>query len=345
MANFCTQCGTPADADARFCDHCGKPSLPATVPAVAVRPGKRAVVIGGGVAVVLALAGAAAFLFADEAASPEVLSKAIGRYYQQNPEAASRLLCAGGLQLDADPVVVNSFESQRRGLMDALVAAGLFAAPEVQTSGSFFTMQTYRYGRTEAGKHAVQNGRLCVAQGLDIQQVHYDQRQQGKKLAVLYSYAYKQPQAWLQGDLAAQISRRLDPSQERLAVLELREGKWVMTSDDPLQAKAVAIGGVTAAPQVSMLQRVQGWFRFGNPLLGNWRIANAPWLAGAVVRFDAETAAVGRPSEPVTYEVKGDVVTVRYVQRNHSEVFYVRDADHISLTKNNDAILLERIKD
>lgn len=261
MANFCTQCGTPADADARFCDHCGKPSarvaaLPA--PAAPVRSGKRAVAIGGGVVAMLALTGVAAFLLADEVASPEVFAKAISRYYEENPESTSRLLCAGGLQLDAEPVVVNSFESQRRGLMDALVAAGLFATPEVQSSGSFFSMQTYRYGRTEAGKQAVRNGRLCVAQGLNIQQVHYDQRQQGKKLAVMYSYAYKQPQAWLQGDLATLISRRLDPSQERLAVLELREGKWVMTSDDPWLARSVALGRGTAAPPASLLQRVLG---------------------------------------------------------------------------------------
>lgn len=296
-------------------------------------------------AAALAAAGVAAFLLADEAASPEVFSKAIDRYYAQNPGAASALLCVGGLQLDADPVVVGSFESQRRGLMDALVAAGLFAAPEVQTTGSFFTMQTYRYGRNDAGRQALQNGRLCVAQGLDIQHVDYDQRQQGKKLAVRYRYAYKQPHPWLQGDLAAQISRRLDRSQERLAVLELRDGKWVMTSNDPSLARAVAMGVVVAAPAASILQRVQGWFRGGNPLLGDWRVANAPWLAGAVVRFDAETAAVGRPSEPVRYEVKGDAVTVHYVRRDHSEVFYVRDADHISVSKNNDAILLERIKD
>jgi len=361
MARFCAKCGTPADIDARYCDGCGAPHKPAvaaapasasaeapvveiTAPVAPHRAGKGAALIAGGVLAVFAIAGGMVYLTADEAASPELFAKAINSYYDQNPAAAAKLLCAADLQLAENPVSVSDFDSRRRATMDSLVAAGLYSPPEVQTTRSFFSTQTYRYSRTDVGNRAVKDGKLCVAPAIQVKNVRYNQQAPGAKLAALFHYGFKQPEPWLKADLAERVTRSLDLDGERLAVLELRDGKWVMTSDDPRVARSVAAGRL-AAPQQSLAQRVRSWFRTGNPLIGQWRITNSPWLAGARVSFSAEQAAVGRPNEAVRYEVKGDSVTVHYVARKSGDVFHIQDDDHISLVSDAGVILLERIKD
>ncbi len=361
MGYFCTKCGTPADVDARFCADCGAPHKAAAATAataavcasgdgvvaaitVPTTPRRVGILIAGGVIAVVAIVGGLVCLMADEAASPEVFVKAINSYYDNNPVAAAKLLCAADLQLAEDPVSVSSFESQRRATMDTLVAAGLYSSPEVQTTGSFFSMQTYRYRRTEAGSRAVKDGKLCVAPAIRVKNVRYELGVPGTKLTALFHYEFKQPEPWLKGDLAKRITRSLDQNADYLAVLELRDGKWRMTTDDPRVAKAVAAGRM-AAPQQSLAQRVKSWFRTGNPLIGQWRITNSPWLAGTRVSFSADQAVVDRPNEAVRYEVKGDSVTVHYVARNSSDVFNIQDDDHISLLSDTDVLLLERIKD
>lgn len=356
MTRFCTQCGTPADDDARFCEECGAPFKPvaradavqlATTPlATTGRKGKRRrVVAGAAVAAVMVGGGLAAYLLADEQASPQVFSKAIEQYYATSPAAAAKLLCIGGLQLNGEPVVLSSFESGRRGLMDELVSAGLYQPPVVQGGGGFMSLETYRYRRTEAGTRAVQNGRLCVAPALQVKTVQLGHGQSATQQAALFRYQFKQPEAWLTGNLAARAAHALSLDEDHAAVMALRDGKWIMTTDDAGVAKALAAGRGVAAPQPSLLQRVKGWFRTGNPLIGKWRITTVTWLRNGVISFAADQASVGRPNEPVTYEVKGDTVTVRYTERNASDVFTIQDDDHISILAGNDSLLLERVKE
>lgn len=355
MTRFCTQCGTPADDDARFCEDCGAAFKPvaqaAAVQAVTLSPAstgrnsKRLAIAGAAVTAVLLAGGVAAYLSADEQATPEVFSQAIDHYYATSPAAAAKLLCVGGLQLNGEPVVLNSFESGRRGLMDELVAAGLYQPPAVQGGGGFMSLETYRYSRTEAGTRAVQNGRLCVAQGLRIKTVQLGHGQSGTQQVALFRYEFKQPEAWLTGKLAARAARALSLDEDHAAVMVLRDGKWVMTTDDPDMASMRAAGRGAMAPQPSLLQRVKGWFRTGNPLIGKWRITTISWLHNGVISFAADQASVGRPNEPVTYEVKGDTVVVRYTQRNASDVFTIQDDDHISILAGNDSLLLERVKE
>src|SRR5471030_460287 len=191
MGHFCTKCGTPADVDARFCADCGAPhkAAAATAPTAEVSasadvvgavttapatPRRVGILIAGGVIAVVAIVGGLVCLTVDEAASPAVFAQAIDSYYDNNPVAAAKLLCAADLQLAEDPVSVSTFESQRRATMDSLVAAGLYSSPEVQTTGSFFSMQTYRYRRTDAGSRAVKDGKLCVASAIRVKNVRYD---------------------------------------------------------------------------------------------------------------------------------------------------------------------------
>lgn len=353
MAKFCAKCGTPATADARFCDDCGaslkQPGAAAAPAAVlpAVKParsGKRAGLVAGGVLAVFVAAGGLVYLTTDEAASPEVFAKAIGRFYETNPAAAAKLLCANDLQLAADPVVVGEFEGNRRATMDALVTVGLFSSPEVKTGGGFFAMSDYRYSRTEAGRRAIKDGKLCLAPALRVMDVRYEQAAPGTKVAARFHYELKQPESWLTGELAKRLTRSIGLDDDHFAVLELRDGKWIMSSDDP-RAAFVAGAGRTAVPAPSLLQRVKGWFRTGNPLIGQWRVTNFPWLDGARISFSAELASVGRPDEAVRYDIKGDRITVHYVARNASDVFIVQDDDHIRLAAGKDEIQLERIKD
>lgn len=352
MAKFCAKCGTPAAADARFCDDCGAPlkqpeagAAPAAVTLAAKRDrsGKRAGLVAGGVLALGAAVGGLAYLTADETASPEVFTKAIGRYYENNPAAAAKLLCANDLQLDADPVVVGEFEGSRRATMDGLVTAGLFSSPEVHSGGGFLAIRDYRYSRTEAGRRAIKDGKLCLAPAVQITGVRYDQPAPGTHVSAQFHYELKQPEPWLTGELAERLTRSIDLD-DHVAVLELRDGKWIMTSDD-LRAAHSVDASRAASPAPSLLQRVKGWFRIGNPLIGQWRVTNFPWLAGARISFSAEQAAVGRPDEAVRYDINGDRITVHYVERNASDVFIVQDDDHIRLAADKEEIQLERIKD
>lgn len=351
MARFCTKCGTPADPDARFCEGCGAPyaaapsvETPELIASPPRRPGKRAALIGGGVLAAVVVVGGLVFLSADEQASPEVFAQAIDSYYAKNPTLAAKLLCVGDLQLGADPVEVSGYDGRRRALMDRLVSAGLYGAPETASTGGFLAMQVYRYSRTDAGQRAVQQGRLCVAPALQAKGVRFEQQQGAKRVVARFRYDFKQPEPWLQGDLANYAVGSLGQNAEHAAVMELHDRKWVMTSDDA-RSIALAAQGRGAVQEKTFMQRVQGWFRTGNPLLGKWRVVDVPMLAGTVIRFDAEQAAVGRPSEPVRYEVQGDTVTLHYVEREHTEVFNVVDNDHITLQVERDSIALERVKD
>jgi len=297
------------------------------------------------VAAVLVAAGVAAYLLADEQASPEVFSKAINHYYATNPAAAAKLLCIGGLQLNGESVVLTSFEPGRRGLMDELVAAGLYHPPLVQGGGGFMSLETYRYSRTDAGTRAVQNGRLCVAPGLQIKSVQLSQGQSSRQQVASFRYEFKQPEVWLTGNLALRAARAFELDQDHTAVMALRDGKWIMITDDTSTAQTHAAGRNAVSPQSSLLLRVKGWFRSGNPLIGKWRITTMSWLHNGVISFAADQASVGRPNEPVTYEVKGDTVTVSYTQRNASDVFTIQNENHISIHAGNEILLLERVKE
>ena len=350
MARFCAKCGTAVDADACFCGECGVPLRPAAAaaaapaPTAARRAGKLAFLAAGGVLAVFGVVGGLAYLTADEAASPEVFAKAIGKYYETNPAAEARLRCVADLDLEKDPVAVRGFESRRRATMDELVAAGLYAPPEVQSSGGFFSMQSYRYQRTDAGSRVIKDGKLCVAPAIEVRNVRFEQGAAGSTMAAQFQYDLKRPEPWFKGELARQLGRSLPLEKENFAVLELRDGKWVMSSDTARFARAVAAGR-TAVPAQSLGQRVQSWFRTGNPLIGQWRITNSPWLAGTRLVFNANQASVGRPNEAVRYEVKRDTVTVHYVERNTSDVFQIQDDDHINLLSDAGVFLLERIKE
>lgn len=351
MAKFCTKCGAPADVEARFCEDCGAPhqtpaaAVPVSTESAAPRQfGRRAILIAGSMFAVFAIVGGAVYLTADEAASPEVFGRAINSYYDQNPAAAAKLLCVADFDLTADPVLLTGFESWRRNAMDSLVVAGLYSQPEVLTSGSFITTQTYSYSRTAAGKEAVKDGRLCVAPAINVRSVRFEQRSAGTKVAALFQYEFRKPAPWLKDELAKRVSHSLRLDDDHLAVLELRNGKWVMTTDDPRAARSVAAGRLEM-PKLSLTQRIKSWFRTGNPLVGQWRITNSLWLAGARISFTPEQASVGRPNEAVRYEIRGDTVTVHYLSRNRSDVFTIQDEDHISLSADTDVLLLERIKD
>jgi len=350
MAQFCTQCGTPADADARFCDGCGaiRQARPAsraaadTIPAPPRRLGKRALAIAGGIGAGFALLGGLAILTRDEPASEAAFTRAINRYYEQTPAAASKLLCVGNLQLEADPVQLNEFESQRRALMDGLAAAGLYTPADVQVSGNFFSLRTYRYHRTAEGARAIKDGKLCLAPALHVTQVRYRPEDRGAQIVASFRYDFSTPAPWLKDELAQRLRRSSGQEDEHSAVLALQNGQWTMVSDERSAARRAS--SLAALPQPTLMQRVQSWFRTGNPLIGQWRVTNSPWLAGITLRFDVDQAAVGRPSEAVRYELKGDAVTVRYLNRQDSDVFYIQDNDHISIASDAGLLQLERIK-
>lgn len=355
MAQFCTKCGTPAEPDARFCEDCGAPynvavqpvAVAAAVPAAAAAPsrdGKRAALLGGVVLALFAVLGGVAYLTADEAASPALFARAIDRYYAGNPAAADQLLCAGDLRLEDDPVSVNDFDPQHRQTMNLLVQAGLFKPPQVEASGGFLRMQSYHYRRTEAGKRAIRQGKLCVAPAMQVKRVQFHQDHPGTQVAATFLYELKQPEVWMKGELGERISRSLGLGREHVAVMELQNGKWVMTTDSVRIATAVAAGRL-AVPEKTLAQRMQSWFRSGNPLIGKWRVANSPWLAGVVISFGAEQAAVGAPTEAVRYEITGDDVKVYYLTRKRSDRFSIVDNDHINLMSDTEVLQLERIKE
>ena len=185
MSKFCTQCGTRNDDDAGFCEQCGtalrQPTAPAPTPSTTA-PGarkasparatvpavrSRTLFIGVAAVVVLGAAAAAAAMFIGGPQAPKQSElDAAGAFWLgvHQPELMESA-CLSNFNYTADPVLVNSYDGLTRNWLDTHVRAGVYTAPV--PIGPY----QLRYAHGPQAQKYIRNGRLCLAQSLQVASV------------------------------------------------------------------------------------------------------------------------------------------------------------------------------
>lgn len=259
MSRFCTQCGTVNEADARFCDACGKPLKPRT-PAPAAAPSASAAIeldtpptpalpsrrlpwpwLGGGVALLLLLAAAWYWLQPQEP-SKGVFMVAINQHLAQHDADYRRKVCLRNLPYGKQSLVTSSFDQASNAWLGELVKAGLYAAPQ-KISNGFFGEQL-EYQQTDLARAAVVDGRLCVGSGIEAVTVTQWSPPQamGELLVsqVRYDFQPRQPVAWLTPAIRRELFGEAGKGEARIMLLR-KDGRWQVADDGERQALEAAV--------------------------------------------------------------------------------------------------------
>lgn len=247
MARYCRHCGVPVDPADRFCMQCGKPlyrqpSAPAgpqpapalRMPAVRVPALSRraAGLLGGALALCFAAAGGAWYWLQPPAATEAHFMPLIASHVQQHQAAFTARYCLDNLPYDRDPVLTHAMDGQTNRWMAQLVDAGLYAQPEKLGNG-FFILQ-YRYAKTPLGVSATRSGKLCLADGVQldgIADISPPRTVNGLTGAVVtYRYTLKGVKPWAGAGLRAQLPDSGGKAQARV-LLVVHDRQWVEASD------------------------------------------------------------------------------------------------------------------
>lgn len=298
MTRFCTQCGVKNADDAKFCKACGTPldapvARPATAPNPALPPvaphsaqpatrlarsgmSRRAgALIAGGMALLLLVVAAVAWLVLGRASGPSAaeLKLAANTWLQQHQtELLQQDACVRNFDYAANPVFINGFDQNTQHWLNALVKAGIYTAPQQVRSG-FSTQLKYGYG-PQAARY-IREGALCVADGLavsDVQVLQPGSAELTRRLPV----GVKIPDNWALVTLRLQwtglapwASQKLASSQfpnlstplrQNLLLLKTRQG-WVLPSPSEELGMRAQLGILTAGGEIG--QAVQ---QFGKQL-------------------------------------------------------------------------------
>ena len=364
MAHFCTKCGSPSDSQALFCDNCGAalragaaaaavftgcagPSASAAAPAPVRMPSRRTIgLIGGALAIVAVGAAVLVYALAPEAASSASFSRAVNDYLAKDPAANDRLVCAGNLPYQTDPMRIGEYDQRTRQWMELLQQAGVYAAATMESSGGFMPQSQFVYQLTGTGRASVRNNKLCIASGVQatsaagFEQVQKDGAQ--SRAMAEATLALKQEAPWLaKSPQRAEILKRL--GMETLAVqlpLSLVDKKWQVDTSgrnggamrqqraiDMLGAGASA-GAAGPASGPGLFDRLRAMFSFGgHPLVGKWTdstgMAHFEFTRDSIVQNGVSTAA--------TFKVNGDAVVVSPASGGPGLVIKMRDANHAAL--------------
>lgn len=260
MSRFCTQCGTVNEADARFCDACGKPLKPrATAPEAAV-PASAAIALdtspipalssrrlpwpwlGGGAALLLLLGAAAWYWLQPQEPSKEVFMTAINQHLAQHDADYRRRVCLRNLPYGRQSLVISPFDQASNAWLGELVKAGLYAAPQ-KISNGFFGEQL-EYQQTDLARSAVVDGRLCVGTGIKAVAVTQWSPPQpmGELLVsqVRYDFQPRQPVAWLTPAIRRELFGEAGKGEARIMLLR-KDGRWQVADDGERQALEAAV--------------------------------------------------------------------------------------------------------
>lgn len=194
---FCTHCGTFNLSHHRFCDHCGLPMpqaridgtgneiqhgrVPAADSARPVEPGQDTVpmprhlrwLAPGAALCCLLVASLAAVIWQAAAPPPtsEEVFKALRSAGAQIAEPSSDLLCMKNLPYHRHHIQVQPTDTSTREWLDSLVLAGLYA-PGVEVVPDEVSDSTLiQYQTLPALNSWRRNGKLCVAQGWELESV------------------------------------------------------------------------------------------------------------------------------------------------------------------------------
>jgi hypothetical protein len=368
---FCTQCGHKNPDTAQFCEQCGNPlkkaatAAPPPVQAAApAAPSVQATPIaagsgrpaGGGrrlalfavgtLLTLLIVAGGLYFAFSPETASKENFTRVIEQALQAHPDSYQNRYCLANFAYDQDPVYVSPNAANTQQWLKLLTTAGLYSEPEsVTTSNGYFSETRLRYSKTDAGRQATRNGRLCFADGVKVSEVvsFTPPREIGNSSfsSATVRFAYRNPMPWTQSAEARSMVPALGQDFEETIQLVLKDRKWtIANADDVRQAMQLSMTPSaepmrrTAPAAGGLFDKFKSLFSFmsGNPVLGKWT-TNMMGMKTLSIEFlpDAMRDENGRLSK-VRYQVDGHQVKVFSLEgKTDVLVIQVVDANHLSI--------------
>jgi hypothetical protein len=280
---YCRHCGAPAEPEDRFCMECGKPlynenkpapqasrteafalprpsiSMPSFTPS---RRMKQGLVLGAALLVVAG--GGVWYWLQPPAASVQNFQPILTRYLQQHQQEFVSNYCLSGPPYDRAFIDTYQMDEDANGWMRQLVAAGLYTGPQQMGNGFFVT--GLRYTQTAAGKAAIHDGKLCLADGIQITEI--------KQIAppivsggitgspVSYAYALTGMKPWVTPAMLNLLPQH-DKKGSAQILLTLHQRTWSVPNDDEAQRFVSAgqmeslLGGGHSDESGGLL----GWFK------------------------------------------------------------------------------------
>lgn len=363
---FCTSCGHGNDDDSAFCQECGaalRPKAAASAPPAttgATVGGKRGLAIAGSVIAVMIAAGAGAWFFlAPPAASERNFAAAVQRHLDAHPELVRDATCLRNFNYDRDPAVIAEHDSRGRKWFDMLAEAGLYEAPKQHTTTGWFSQKQWHYRQTVAGKKAIQDNRLCFAQGLQVKSVAaftppqaYGDTLVSRAEVIL---EYRDSASWSRSQTARELASVLDREQRRNWTLVRSGGEWKVADAETLGSMRFGFGqsmprqaqdAEPAAAAPGWWPRIRNYFSAvvgGNPLIGKWETS----MMGVIMlqyEFTADSMRMGDTVTPVRYDIKDGEVVVYPEGQGTGLIVKVIDQDNIELNVGVAAVKFRRVK-
>ena len=349
MSKFCKKCGAALEQGMAFCESCGTPvqamasNKPASISvdiakAPAVSGSKLWLGIGGGVAA-LVLLGVGIWFVTGAPGKPSATS--LAALLNADDGFKSRTICLGNFQYDRNAANIDTNDQASQKWFGVLASAGLYNAPQLVTTGGWFSRTLLQYTPTEKGKSAIKNGKLCFAQGVELDKVAYGEVQQvdDKSYAVAdYTYHFMNADEWTKRPEIRSLAPDVFGSESMTGklVVERSDKAWGIST---IPADSLPI--VVAARKASSLRGDAASSDFlvsltnlfsalrGNPLIGKWRNS----ISGDTLEFTAtEVIGVGGRSR-VNYEVKENQIKLTNPETQGVSLCTVTDKEHMTMVQ------------
>jgi len=305
--------------------------------------------IGGGFAVLLLLVAGVWFLTGAPGKPSEASLSAL---LNADSGFKSRTVCLANFPYNQNAAQINVNDQQAQQWFGVLVDAGIYNAPSTVRTGGWYSRDLYQYMPTEKGKLAIQNGKLCFAQGVVLDKVTYGEVQQvqNKSYATAeYTYHFLNADEWIKRPEAQAIAA-VQIGQETMTgnlVVERTDKEWTISSISveslPMLVAARQMQSVrsdtTSTGFLAGLTNIFSGFS-GNPIIGKWQDSSS----GEKVEFTS-TEMIGNSGQVknIHYEVKGNQVSLTVSGSQRVAVCTVLDREHMTLVENGRAYQFNRI--
>lgn len=349
MSKFCKKCGAGLEEGTLFCESCGAPVQAVAKNEQSVRPaeivkkqsisGNKLMLAIGSSVIGLILLAAGVWILTGAPGKPS--EERLSALLNADNRFKSRTVCLGNFQYDHAAANVNTGDQTTQQWFGILVAAGLYSAPQIVTTGGWLSRELFQYTPTDKGKLAIKNGRLCFAQGVVLDKVTYGdvQQVQNKSYATAeYTYHFLNAEDWTKRPetkhFAADVFGQ-DTMTDKL-VVERADKEWVV-SDIPADSLSIIVAARQAKPVRSdstadgFLAGLTNLFSGlgGNPLIGKWRNS----ISGETVEFTATDVIGSRGRAKINYEVKGNQVNLTNSDTLGVSMCTVTDSKHMTMVE------------
>lgn len=366
--SFCTKCGHKNSDENRFCEECGAPLKAANPPganSVSVPPpvatlssnGKRGLLYAGiAISALIIAGGGAYYALRAEQPSNELFATLIEQSVAKDASVYKTRFCLTNFAYDKNPVLVNPSDSGTKDWLAILTKAGLYSEPVLETNQSgFFIQEHLKYEHTDAGKKAIQGRSLCIADGVTVDKVESftDPVKVGafEYSRATVSFKLRNAMAWVDTEEVKQMVSNLKPEFQDTKLLVLKEGKWLVASNEDIRASKMAAQMQNKAQSnttetgflASIKKLFSGGLLGGNPLIGRWS-SNVMGVVTINFEFDGDYMISNGQKVKVRYEVEDQTVTVYAENASVGLIFTVIDSDTVSINSGFMDVKLKRTK-